>query len=281
MKLLRHGKAGEERPGLVDNAGRGRDLSGVVPDISPETLDPATLTMLRAIDPETLPLLETGVRLGPCVGSVRKVIGVGQNYHDFVARAGLPVPTRPVLFLKPPSSLCGPDDDIILPAHATQADWEAELGIVFGQTASNVSADDAMNHVAGFCVVNDITERGWIAESGQLLNGKGADTFTPVGPWLVTADEIHDPQNLGIYLERNETRWQDGSTADMIFNLRFLISHISRFMTLLPGDILATGTPAGVGARATPPEFLRPGDTLRLGVEHLGEQCSRVIASAA
>src|ERR1700712_2932745 len=254
MKLLRHGKPGEERPGLLDEAGRGRDLSGVIPDISPDTLGPDTLAMLRAIDPGTLPLLDPDIRLGACVGSVQKVVGVGQNYHDFVARAGLPVPTKPVLFLKPSSTLCGPDDDIILPAHATQADWEAELGIVFGQAASNVSVDEAMNYVAGFCVVNDITERGWIAESGQLLNGKGADTFTPIGPWLVTADEIADPQNLGVYLDRNETRWQDGKTPNITLKLKFLISHLSRFMTLLPGDILATGTPAGVGARAVPPE---------------------------
>lgn len=279
MKLLRHGNPGSERPGILDASGHARDLSAVIADISPATLTPAALAMLRTIDPTKLPLIPADTRLGPCVGSVSKVIGVTQNYHDFVAHAGLPVPTKPALFLKPSSSLCGPNDDIVLPPAATQADWEAELGVVFGQIARHVSPEEAMTYVAGFCVLNDITERGWIAQSGQLLNGKAADTFTPLGPWLVTADEVPEPQRLGIYLDLNGKRWQDGNTASMVFNIRFLISHISQFMTLLPGDVLATGTPAGVGGKATPPVFLRAGDELRLGVENLGEQRARVVAS--
>jgi len=279
MKLLRHGQPGEERPGILDSAGNIRDLTGVIPDISAETLAPAALAALRTLDLATLPVVAADVRLGPCVGSISKVVGVGQNYHDFIERSGLPLPAKPLLFMKPLSTLCGPNDDIVLPAGAMQADWEAELGVVFGRPAQNVTQEDAMSYVAGFCVINDITERGWIAESGQLLNGKGADTFTPIGPWLVTSDEVPDPQNLGVHLDLNGEKWQDGNTASMIFNIRFLISHISRFMTLLPGDVLATGTPAGVGGRATPPVFLRAGDRMRLGVEGLGEQRSRVVAS--
>jgi ureidoglycolate lyase/2,4-diketo-3-deoxy-L-fuconate hydrolase len=281
MKLLRYGTAGQERPGILDSQGRIRDLSGVVPDIGPGTLTPDGLAALRSIDVAALPLVGGEPRIGPCVGAISKIVGVGQNYHDFVEHAGMPVPVRPVLFLKPLSTLCGPNDDIVLPAHAQEADWEAELGVVFGKRVSCVAPEEALDTIAGYCVINDITERGWAREGGQLLNGKAADTFTPIGPYLVTRDEIEDPQTLGIRLDLNGNRWQDGNTSSMIFDVRFLISYISRFMTLLPGDVLATGTPKGVGGKATPPVFLRAGDRMTLGVEGLGEQRSRVVASGA
>jgi 2,4-diketo-3-deoxy-L-fuconate hydrolase len=279
MKLLRHGACGFERPGILDTNGRIRDLSSVVPDIGGDVLTSEGLAEIATLDLDRLPMVDPGTRIGACVGAVSKVIGVGQNYHDFVAHAGVPIPTLPVLFLKPPSTLCGPNDDIILPAVASQADWEAELGVIIGKTARAVSATDAMQYVAGFCTLNDITERAWIASSSQLLYGKGLDTFTPIGPYLVTRDEVKHPERLGIQLDLNGERRQDGNTASMIFDLCFLISHISRLMTLMPGDVLATGTPAGVGARASPPVFLRPGDRLRLAVELLGEQNARVVAA--
>ncbi len=278
MKLLRYGLPGEEKPGILDPDGHIRSLVGIVQDIGGAALSSESLARLEVLDVLSLPRIDDSVRLGPCVGSVSKVVGVAQNYHDFVSHAGLPMPKYPILFLKPSSSICGPTDDIVLPPDADRADWEVELGVVIGQTARRVSLEQAMYCVAGFCVLNDITERGRVARSGQFVNGKSGDTFTPVGPYLVTKNEIKDHKNLGIYFDLNGERYQNGNTASMIFGVDFLISHISELMTLLPGDVLATGTPKGVGARATPERYLRAGDHLVASLDQLGQQTAKVVA---
>jgi 2,4-didehydro-3-deoxy-L-rhamnonate hydrolase len=278
MKLVRYGAPGEEQPGILDPGGNIRSLVGIVPDICGPELSAATLDRIRQLDISSLPLIENGVRFGPCIGSVSKIVGVAQNYHCFVSHADLPYPKHPVLFIKPPSSISGPTDDILLEHDSDKADWEIELGVVIGRTARSVSTSLAMEHVAGFCILNDITERGRVARTGQFVDGKSADTFAPIGPYLVTTDEVEDHTNLGIYFDLNGDRYQNGNTSSMIFGVDYLISHISKLMTLVPGDVIATGTPKGVGARSVPPRFLRAGDEIRASIDHLGLQRAKVIA---
>ncbi|GLI23798.1 ureidoglycolate lyase/2,4-diketo-3-deoxy-L-fuconate hydrolase [Xanthobacter flavus] len=273
MKLVRHGAAGQERPGLIDAEGRLRDLSGIVPDIAGTALLPESLDRLKAIDPATLPLVEGNPRIGACVGSVGKLVCVGLNYSDHAAESGLPVPSEPVLFMKATSSIVGPNDDVEIPRGSKKTDWEVELGIVIGKPAKYVSEEDALSHVAGYCVINDVSEREFqIERGGQWDKGKGCDTFGPMGPWLVTSDEISDPQDLHMWLEVDGKRFQDGSTRTMIFGVAHLVSYISQFMSLQPGDVISTGTPPGVGLGQKPPLYLTPGQTMRLGIQGLGEQ---------
>lgn len=273
MKLVRHGAAGQERPGLIDAEGRLRDLTGIVPDIAGTALLPDSLDRLKAIDPATLPLVEGNPRIGACVGSVGKLVCVGLNYSDHAAESGLPVPSEPVLFMKATSSIVGPNDDVEIPRGSKKTDWEVELGIVIGKPAKYVSEEDALSHVAGYCVINDVSEREFqIERGGQWDKGKGCDTFGPMGPWLVTADEIADPQDLHMWLEVDGKRFQDGSTRTMIFGVAHLVSYISQFMSLQAGDVISTGTPPGVGLGQKPPLYLTPGQTMRLGIQGLGEQ---------
>ena len=273
MKLVRHGAAGQERPGLIDAEGRLRDLTGIVPDIAGTALLPDSLDRLKAIDPATLPLVEGNPRLGACVGAVGKLVCVGLNYSDHAAESGLPVPSEPVLFMKATSSIVGPNDDVEIPRGSKKTDWEVELGIVIGKPAKYVSEEDALSHVAGYCVINDVSEREFqIERGGQWDKGKGCDTFGPMGPWLVTADEVKDPQDLHMWLEVDGKRFQDGSTRTMIFGVAHLVSYISQFMSLQPGDVISTGTPPGVGLGQKPPLYLTPGQTMRLGIQGLGEQ---------
>lgn len=276
MRLLRYGEVGKEKPGILDLQGQIRDLSAEVSDIAGEALSQESLRRLARLDLDALPVVDAGTRLGPCVGAISKIIGVGLNYRDHAASAGLKPPERPVLFMKPPSSISGPCDDVRLPRGSQQLDWEIEVGAIIGTLARDVEPGDGLACVAGYCIVNDITERAWIEQSGQLLEGKGGDTFTPIGPWLVTAEEVGDPAALALQLDLNGRRCQDGNSRDMIFGLAFLISHISRRMTLMPGDVITTGTPAGVGMRMKPPVYLREGDVMRLTVTGLGEQQQRV-----
>ena len=278
MKLVRFGEAGAERPGLVDADGRVRDLSDVAPDIAGETLTAAGLERIRARDPLSLPLAPEGARLGPCVGNVRNFIGVGLNFADHAAETGLRVPREPILFNKAPNCIVGPYDDVMLPKAHQKVDWEVELAIVIGDRASNVAEEDALAHIAGVCVCNDVTERHFQTErSGQWTKGKGCPTFGPLGPWLVTLDEAGDIDNLAMSLDLNGRRMQDGSTSTMIFRVPYLVSYISSFMTLDPGDVITTGTPPGVGMAMDPPVFLKAGDVMRLGVAGLGEQEQRVV----
>ena len=279
MKLLRHGPAGHEKPGLLDADGVVRDLSGVVADLDGDALAPEALARLRAIDPSTLPRVDAGVRLGTPVARVGKFLAVGLNYSDHAAEAGMPIPGEPILFTKAISCLCGPDDDVIQPRDSTKLDWEVELGIVIGTTARYVDEADALAHVAGYVLVNDVSERQFQLERGtQWDKGKGCDTFGPVGPWLVTADEVGDPQALGAWLDLNGTRCQTGNTATMIFGCATLVAYLSRFVTLMPGDIITTGTPPGVGMGMKPPRYLKPGDVMTLGIDRLGTQRQRVVA---
>jgi 2,4-diketo-3-deoxy-L-fuconate hydrolase len=275
MKLMRHGAVGQEKPALVDAQGRIRDLSGVLPDISAQTLLPASLAALAALDVESLPLLPTPQRIAPPWRDVGKFVAVGLNYADHAAEANLPIPSEPVLFMKATSCIVGCNDPVVLPQGSVKADWEVELGIVIGQVARYVKKEDALAYVAGYCVVNDVSEREYQLErvGGQWDKGKCCDTFGPVGPWLVTADEIPDPQALGMWLDVNGRRCQDGSTRTMIFGVAELVSFISRYMTLYPGDLITTGTPPGVGMGRKPaPVYLKPGDRMRLGIAGLGEQ---------
>jgi 2-keto-4-pentenoate hydratase/2-oxohepta-3-ene-1,7-dioic acid hydratase in catechol pathway len=282
MKFVRYGDARREKPGAIDSGGRIRDLSGVVSDISGEHLLPSAIEALRKVDVAKLPLAEnvgtTPIRLGPCVGRVGKLVAIGLNYVDHANEAGMKVPSEPVIFMKATSAICGPNDDVIIPRGSTKMDWEVELGVVIGTEAKYVSENDAMKHVAGYCIVNDVSERAFQLEgTGQWVKGKSADTFAPLGPWLVTADEIPDPQNLKLWLEVDGKRYQDGTTRDMIFSVRQLISYVSRFMSLQPGDVIATGTPPGVGLGRKPQVFLKAGNQMRLSVEGLGEQNQRVV----
>lgn len=271
MKLLRYGPEGAEKPGILDAAGRIRDLSAHVSDIAGPLL--ADLSPLRALDPEALPLVEGTPRIGPCVAQVGKFIGIGLNYADHAAEAGLQVPPEPIVFSKFTSCICGPDDSILIPRGSEKTDWEVELGIVIGRPARYITEDQAMDHVAGFCVVNDVSERAFQNErAGQWCKGKGCDHFGPIGPWLVTADEVADPQALRLWLRLNGQTMQDGSTATMVYGVRFLVAYLSQFCTLQPGDIIATGTPPGVGMGLKPPRFLRAGDVVELGIEGLGQQ---------
>ncbi|HEY0832597.1 MAG TPA: fumarylacetoacetate hydrolase family protein [Azospirillum sp.] len=273
MRLLRYGAPGGERPGLLDDDGTIRDLSGVIADLGPASLSDETLARLRALDPQRLPAVPDGVRLGPCVTGTSKVVCVGLNYRAHAAESGMAAPREPVLFMKATTSIGGPNDPVVIPRGATKMDWEVELGVVIGRTARYVEQADALDHVAGYCVVNDVSERAFQLEStGQWLKGKSADSFCPLGPWLVTRDAVPDPQALRLWLEVDGKRWQDSTTADMIFGVAEVIAYISRFMTLLPGDVIATGTPQGVAMGQTPQPWLQPGQTMRLGIDGLGEQ---------
>lgn len=276
MKFLRYGSKGAEKPGMMDQTGRIRDLSGHVSDLAGDIL--GRLEDLAAIDPNELPVVEGPVRIGPCVGQVGKFICIGLNYSDHAAEAGMPAPEEPILFMKATSAICGPDDDVIIPKGSQKTDWEVELGVVIGQEARHVSEDTALGHVAGYCVVNDVSERSFQLErGGQWVKGKSADTFGPIGPWLVTRDEVPNPQALSMWLEVDGHRFQEGSTQTMVFGVANLVSYISQFMSLQPGDIISTGTPPGVGLGQRPQVFLRAGQVMRLGIEGLGEQRQRTV----
>jgi ureidoglycolate lyase len=279
MKLLRYGPPGQEKPGLLDRDGKIRDLSGVIRDIDGAALAPAELARLRAIDPAGLPLVPGTPRLGPCVGAVSKVVAIGLNYRLHAQEAGAAIPTEPIFFMKAPSSICGPNDDVIIPKGSQKTDYEVELGIVIGSLARHVAPADARKHVAGYCVVNDVSEREFQMERlGQWTKGKSADTFCPIGPWLVTVDEVPDPGKLALWTEVNGERRQNSNTGDLIFGVDEIVSYVSQFMTLLPGDVIPTGTPSGVGMGFKPTRFLKPGDRMRLSVEGLGEQNQRLVA---
>jgi len=279
MKLLRYGPPGQEKPGLLDRDGNIRDLSSTVRDIDGAALSPASLDRLRRLDPATLPLVSGPQRLGPCVGNVSKVLAIGLNYRKHAEEAGMPIPGEPIFFLKATSSICGPNDDVIIPKASEKTDYEVELGIVIGSTARYVAVHDAKKHIAGYCVVNDVSEREFqIERGGQWTKGKSADTFCPLGPWIVTADEVPDAGKLQLWTEVNGERRQDSNTADLIFGIEHIVSYVSHFMTLNPGDVIPTGTPSGVAMGFKPPKFLRPGDRVRLGVEGLGEQNQRMVA---
>ncbi len=279
MKLLRYGAPGEERPGVLDSQGRIRDLSGVIPDVAGDALLPHSFERIRQIDPESLPRVAGTPRIGPCVGGVGKFICVGLNYSDHAAESGMKVPAEPIIFMKATSSIVGPNDDVVIPRGAEKTDWEVELGVVIGRTAKYVAEKDAMAHVAGFCVVHDVSERAFQLEgTGQWVKGKSADTFGPIGPWLVTVEEVADCHELDLWLEVDGNRYQNGNTRTMVFNVPYLVSYLSRFMSLRPGDIISTGTPPGVGHGMKPPVYLRDGNVVRLGVERLGEQQQRVVA---
>ena len=279
MKLLRYGKNGYEKPGMLDQLDQIRDLSGVIDNLDAQAISPAGLKKLRAIKPESLPLVKGKPRLGVPYTSISKFVAVGLNYSDHAAEAGMPVPAEPILFMKTTTSITGPNDPVVLPKDAQKGDWEVELGIVIGTTARYVPEDRALEYVAGYCVVNDVSERNFQLERGtQWDRGKGCDTFGPIGPYLVTTDEIPNPQALDMWLDLNGQRMQTGNTRTMIFGAAHLVSYISRFMTLLPGDIIATGTPPGVGLGKKPPVFLKPGDVMTLGLNGLGEQRQEVRA---
>jgi 2-keto-4-pentenoate hydratase/2-oxohepta-3-ene-1,7-dioic acid hydratase in catechol pathway len=279
MKLVRFGPPGSERPGLVDVDGLVRDLSGEIDDIGPEELAPKTLRRLAALEAAALPAAPAPVRFGVPVARVGKFIGIGYNYADHAAETATPLPTEPLFFTKAVTCLNGANDDVILPKGASKGDWEVELGVVIGTRASNVAEDEALGHVAGYCVVNDVSERAFQFDRGGTWDkGKGCDTFGPVGPWLVTPDEIADPQDLAMWLEINGVRHQSANTAQMIFPVAKLVSYVSEFMSLMPGDIISTGTPAGIGFRLDPPRFLADGDVMALGIDGLGTQCQRVRA---
>ncbi len=273
MKLVRYGAIGAEKPGLIDAEGKIRDLSDVVGDIAGATLSDAGLDLIRSVDPATLPEVEADVRLGPCVAGIGKIVAIGLNYSDHAAELGMAVPPEPIMFMKATSSISGPNDPVIIPRGSEKTDWEVELTIVIGTRAKYVSEADAMNHVAGFCVMNDVSERAFqIERQGQWVKGKSADTFGPIGPWLVTRDEIDDPQALAMDLSVNGETRQNGTTATMVYGVAHLVSYVSQFMTLHPGDIIPTGTPPGVGMGMKPPTYLKPGDVIELGIEGLGRQ---------
>jgi 2-keto-4-pentenoate hydratase/2-oxohepta-3-ene-1,7-dioic acid hydratase in catechol pathway len=279
MKLLRHGGAGAERPGMLHTDGTMRDLSGVVPDIAGGVLSDAGLAAIRAVDPATLPVVPAGSRLGPCVGGTGKFICIGLNYSDHAAETGAKVPPEPIIFMKATSAICGPNDPIIIPRNSEKTDWEVELGVIIGTKAKYVTEDEALAHVAGYAVINDVSERHFQAErSGQWTKGKSCDNFGQIGPWLVTRDDVPDPQNLGMWLTLNGATMQDGSTRTMVYGVAFLVSYLSQFFTLHPGDVISTGTPPGVGLGMKPPRFLKPGEVVELGIEGLGQQRQDVIA---
>lgn len=273
MKLLRFGPKGQEKPGILDASGTLRDLSGVIADISGATISPEGQKKLAALDLSKLPAVAGTPRIGACVGSIGKFICVGLNYSDHAAESGMPVPTEPILFTKAISAVCGPNDNVEIPRGSQKTDWEVELGIVIGKEAKYVSEENALDYVAGYCVVNDVSEREYQLERGGTWDkGKGHDTFGPIGPWLVTADEVPDPQALDMWLDVDGKRFQNGSTKTMIFGVKTLVSYISRFMSLQPGDVIATGTPPGVGMGQKPPVFLKAGQVMTLGISGLGEQ---------
>jgi 2-keto-4-pentenoate hydratase/2-oxohepta-3-ene-1,7-dioic acid hydratase in catechol pathway len=278
MKLLRYGSPGQEKPAIF-SADKIYDLSGIVPDLAGNFLLPESIHKLRNLDLSLLPVVQGRPRIGPCVGSVGKFICIGLNYADHAKEAGAAVPVEPVIFMKATSAICGPDDDIVIPRGSKKTDWEVELGVVIGKPAKYVEEADALSHIAGYCLVNDISERAFQMEgTGQWVKGKSADTFGPIGPWLVTADEISDPQNLEMWLEVDGHRYQNGSTRTMVFGVAHLISYVSRFMSLQPGDVISTGTPPGVGFGMKPPVYLRPGNRMRLSITGLGLQNQVVVA---
>ncbi|PPD16553.1 MAG: 2-hydroxyhepta-2,4-diene-1,7-dioate isomerase [Methylobacterium sp.] len=282
MKLVRYGRAGREKTGLVDSAGKIRDISEHLPELSGKALSRKALAKLQRLKQDKLPLVGGRPRIGPCVGNVGNFIAVGLNYADHAAETGAPIPKEPILFNKAPSCIVGPNDDVMLPNGSVKTDWEVELAIVIGESASYVPEKEAMDVVAGFCICNDVSERAYQMEgTGQWMKGKGCPTFGPLGPWLVTPDEIRDVQKLGMWLEVNGRRMQTGSTATMIFGVKFLVHYISTFMRLEPGDVITTGTPPGVGLGKKPPVFLKPGDIMRLGIEGLGEQKQLVVPWSA
>jgi 2-keto-4-pentenoate hydratase/2-oxohepta-3-ene-1,7-dioic acid hydratase in catechol pathway len=278
MKLLRYGAKGKEKPGLLYKDGRIRDLSGVIADVSGDTISPKSLARLAKIKPESLPLVRGNPRIGPCVANSQKFIAIGLNYSDHAAESNLPVPPEPVLFTKHVSCISGPYDDVTIPPRSKKSDWEVELGVIIGTRAKNIKKKDAMAHVAGYCTVNDLSEREFQTErAGQWTKGKSYDTFGPIGPWLVTTDEIKDPQNLKLWLEINGERVQDGTTQTMVFGVAHIVAYLSEFFTLMPGDIITTGTPPGVGMGMKPQRFLKPGDVMRICVEGLGVQQQTVV----
>ncbi|CAD0186874.1 Ureidoglycolate lyase [Ruegeria sp. THAF57] len=279
MKLLRHGTVGAEKPGILDEDGNIRDLSGIVDDISGPVLSDESLSRLRAVDVANLPLVAADTRIGSCVGHVGKFICIGLNYADHAAESGMALPDEPVIFFKATSAIIGPYDTVEIPRNSVKTDWEVELGVVIGKVAKYVSEAEALDYVAGYCVINDLSERDFqLHHSGQWVKGKSADTFGPIGPWLVTRDEVPDPQNLPMYLEVNGHRYQDGSTKTMHFGVATVISHLSQFMSLQPGDVISTGTPPGVGMGQNPATYLKPGDKMELGIEGLGIQRQNVAA---
>jgi ureidoglycolate lyase len=281
MKLLRYGPKGQEKPGLLDAQGKIRDLSGVVGDIDGATLSDASLAKLRALDPASLPVVEGNPRLGPAVGKIGKFICIGLNYADHAAESNLPVPTEPVVFNKWNSAISGPNDDVEIPRGSKKTDWEVELGVVIGKAAKYIDEANALDYVAGYCVINDVSEREWQIERGGTWDkGKGFDTFGPIGPWVVTRDEVADPQNLTLWLDVDGHRYQNGTTKTMVFGVAKLVSYLSTCMSLQPGDVISTGTPPGVGMGVKPnPVYLKPGQTIRLGIEGLGEQQQKTYAA--
>jgi 2-keto-4-pentenoate hydratase/2-oxohepta-3-ene-1,7-dioic acid hydratase in catechol pathway len=279
MKLVRFGAPGREKPGIIDEKGRIRDLSKIVPDIAGETLSPKGLARIRKTDLSKLPAVKAGTRLGPCVGGTRHFIAIGLNYADHAREAGQPIPAEPVIFSKAPSSLSGPDDDVIVPKGSKKLDWEVEIAFVIGKRASYVSEAEALDYVLGYAICNDVSERFWqIENTGQWIKGKSAETFGPLGPWLVTPDEVGDPQSLDMWLDVNGKRMQTGNTKTMIFGIAHLVSYLSGKMVLEPGDVVTTGTPPGVGLGMKPPVFLKPGDVMELHIEKLGKQRQKVVA---
>jgi 2-keto-4-pentenoate hydratase/2-oxohepta-3-ene-1,7-dioic acid hydratase in catechol pathway len=279
MKLLRYGSQGQEKPGLLAADGEIRDLSGIIPDLAGESLLPGSIEKMRNIDLSLLPRVAGRPRIGPCVGGVGKFVCIGLNYSDHAAESGMALPVEPVVFMKATSSICGPDDTVVIPRGSKKTDWEVELGVVIGKPAKYVEEADALSHVAGYCVINDLSERAFQLEgTGQWVKGKSADTFGPIGPWLVTPDEVPDPQNLEMWLEVDGHRYQNGSTRTMVFGVAHLISYLSRFMSLRSGDIISTGTPPGVGFGKKPPVYLRPGNRIQLGIRGLGQQNQDVAA---
>ncbi|MCO6410650.1 fumarylacetoacetate hydrolase family protein [Hoeflea alexandrii] len=276
MKLLRVGAPGQEKPAILDADGKARDLSSVVGDIAGDALLPDNLAKIAAIDPSTLPVLDDG-RIGPCVGQVGKFICIGLNYSDHAAETGAEVPKEPVIFMKATSAICGPNDTVLIPRKSVKTDWEVELGVIIGKGGVYIDEADALDHVAGYCVVNDVSEREFqIERSGTWDKGKGCDTFGPIGPWLVTSDEVADPQDLKMWLEVDGHRYQDGSTRTMVFGVQHLVSYVSQFMSLQPGDVISTGTPPGVGMGQKPQTYLKGGEIIELGIEGLGQQRQKV-----
>lgn len=278
MKLLRYGPKGAEKPGLLDANNQIRDLSSIIPDLTGDTVDPSTMARLSALDTDTLPPVEGTPRIGPCIGNVGKLVCIGLNYSDHAKETGSPIPSEPIVFMKATSSINGPDDDIELIRGSVKTDWEVELGFVIGRETKYVTEAQALDHVAGYCIVTDVSEREWqIERQGNWSKGKSGDTYGPIGPWLVTPDEVGDPQSLGLWLDVNGTRHQDGNTNTMIFPVSKIISYLSECMSLQPGDVIATGTPPGVGMGMKPQVFLRAGDAMRVGVEGLGIQTQRIV----
>ncbi|AKZ62124.1 ureidoglycolate lyase [Herbaspirillum hiltneri N3] len=279
MKLLRYGPVGQEKPGILDQAGKIRDLSAHIKDVNGAALDDATLAKIRALDLQSLPVVDGNPRIGACVGNIGKFICIGLNYADHAAESGLPIPAEPVVFNKWTSAVVGPNDDVKIPRGSKKTDWEVELGVVIGKAASYIEEKDALSHIAGYCVVNDVSEREYQTERGGTWDkGKGCDTFGPIGPWLVTRDEIANPNNLQLWLEVDGKRYQNGNTNTMIFNVPFIISYLSKFMSLQPGDVISTGTPPGVGMGVKPnPVYLSAGQTMRLSIEGLGEQQQQTV----